>query len=360
MDARFYLETRSSTPSGVLKLAFTAKRRTAYLSLGIHIPKSCWDAELCCVVNHPSKQVLNYRISELKKKVDTYLLYLDVSGEGVPEDPKAARDLVTKHLFPDRVDKEEAKVKQQQEDATLFVPRFIKYANTRPAPSTTGLYMQTLRRIQDFFGEEKLSKLHFEDITKEWLAEFEKFMARTAKKNARNVHLRNIRSVFNEAIDDEITSWYPFRRFKIRPEPTAKRSLSVEELRTIIQLEDMDPVLRPYRDMFLLSFYFIGINMVDLCNLKEIYHGRVEYNRAKTHHLYSIKVEPEAQELIDRYRGKEYLVNIRDTYNNHVYYIKRINSALKRLGPVERHGLGGKKYYTPLFPQLSTYWARYT
>ena len=51
------------------------------------------------------------------------------------------------------------------------------------------------------------------------------------KINARNVYYRNIRAVFNDAIDDEITPAYPFRKFKIKPEPTRKRSLSVSDLR---------------------------------------------------------------------------------------------------------------------------------
>jgi integrase len=33
---------------------------------------------------------------------------------------------------------------------------------------------------------------------------------------------------------------------------------------------------------------------------------------------------------------------------------------LKKIGAVERKGLGGKKIITPLFPKLSTYWARHT
>ena len=34
--------------------------------------------------------------------------------------------------------------------------------------------------------------------------------------------------------------------------------------------------------------------------------------------------------------------------------------ALKKIGTVKRVGLGGKKEYDPLFPKISTYWARHS
>ena len=37
-----------------------------------------------------------------------------------------------------------------------------------------------------------------------------------------------------------------------------------------------------------------------------------------------------------------------------------MNDGLKRIGEVERVGRGGKKQITPLFPDISSYWARHT
>ena len=108
-------------------------------------------------------------------------------------------------------------------------------------------------------------------------------------------------------------------------------------------------------------FMLIGINTVDLCHLKEIdSEGRINYHRAKTNRLYSIKVEPEALEIINKYRGEKWLLNILDRYQDYKDYTKRMNRALKKIGPVKRVGLGGKKIYEPLFPDISTYWARHT
>lgn len=219
--------------------------------------------------------------------------------------------------------------------------------------------MHTYSRMEIFEGEH-LTKLKFEDITKDWLTSFEKFLSETSpSQNARNIHFRNIRAVFNEAIDEDITTAYPFRRFKIRPVATAKRNLKVEDLRMLINYP-CEKYAQKYLDMFKLMFMLIGINSIDLCHLKEISNGRINYHRAKTKRLYSIKVEKEAMEIIEKYRGKNWLLNILDGYKDYHDFTKHMNNALKNIGPLKRSGLGGKKERKPLFPNISSYWARHS
>ena len=121
--------------------------------------------------------------------------------------------------------------------------------------------------------------------------------------------MRNLRAVFNFAIDEGLTSWYPFRKFHIKTVKTAKRSLSVEDLRRLFAT-DVEPWQEPYLDFFKLSFVLVGINAVDLLHLTSgsIRSGRVEFNRSKTSRLYSLKVEPEAAQLLEKYRGEKHLV----------------------------------------------------
>ena len=112
--------------------------------------------------------------------------------------------------------------------------------------------------------------------------------------------------------------------------------------------------------MFKLIFFLVGINIVDLCNLMEINNGRIEYYRAKTNRLYSIKVEPEAMDIINKYRGEKYLLNIMDNRSDYKSFVSRMNKEMKRIGKVERVGRGGKKIFEPLLPGISTYWARHS
>lgn len=236
---------------------------------------------------------------------------------------------------------------------------YTEYVSSKKNRSYRESCQYTLNKMREHC--DNFSDLKFEDITLKWLRDFdEKLIEDGASQNTRNIHFKNIRTCLNRAIDEELTTNYPFRRFKIRPEETRKRNLPVEELRRLFNY-DVEPYQEIYRDMFKLIFMFIGINTIDLFGLVSITKdGRIEYKRSKTKKLYSIKVEPEALEIIDKYRGQNGLLSITDRWSSHRDFQKYCNIALKKIGKMERKGRGGKKEIKPEWPDLSTYFARYS
>ena len=337
-----------------MKIAIAHRHKTVYVSLNSKIFTHQWDCKKLKVINHPEQMKLNVYISGVKQKVDYGILSLVSEGKIASMTAVDIKKHIDQLIHPEKAKKE----KEITENKNLFSTRFLKFADSKQ-PSTRKIYMHTYSRMEIFEGEH-LTKLKFEDITKDWLTSFEKFLSETSpSQNARNIHFRNIRAVFNEAIDEDITTAYPFRRFKIRPVATAKRNLKVEDLRMLINYP-CEKYAQKYLDMFKLMFMLIGINSIDLCHLKEISNGRINYHRAKTKRLYSIKVEKEAMEIIEKYRGKNWLLNILDGYNDYHDFTKHMNNALKNIGPLKRSGLGGKKERKPLFPNISSYWARHS
>lgn len=355
-NSRFFLDTRRVKPGSPanLKVAIAHLKKTAYIPLKAKLFPEQWDATRSVVVNHPEEKLLNLYISSVKQQVDRTIILLADSGVLKSMDVVDIKQEVERRLDPEKAE-EKAQIQKRKGQ---FASRFLAFAQSK-TPSTCGVYMQTYRRMLAYVGND-LEKLNFEDITKDWLVAFDNFMAQTApSRNARNIHLRNIRAVFNDAIDNDITTFYPFRRLQIKSEPTAKRNLTAEELRTLFSFPAEEHALY-YIDIFKLIFLMIGINVVDLCRLKEVVKGRAEFKRAKTHRLYSIKVEPEAIEIIERHRGKDWLIDVLDRYTNHNDFTRRMDKTLKKVGPVKRVGRGGKKIYSPLFPKLTTYWARHS
>ncbi len=94
------------------------------------------------------------------------------------------------------------------------------------------------------------------------------------------------------------------------------------------------------RDVAMLSFYLLGMNAIDLFQVDSYKKGRISYDRAKTasrrtdNAYISIKIEPEALPLIEKYRdpsGKRvfrfYLM-----YSNHDGLTKALNTGLKEIG----------------------------
>lgn len=314
----------------------------AYVSTGVSLLPSQWDAASSVVVNHPQAWMVMAEVARVRADVEQKLAALVESGR--------ARSLSATQL--------KQAVTGKVDFSSTFAAVARRFIAMKRTPGTVRVYEHTLSRLSQF--DPKWESLTFEAMNFAWLTRFEAWLAQTAVKNARNVHLRNIRAVFNFALAEELTSAYPFRRFKIRPEATRKRSLSVDDLRELMSME-VEDYARLYRDMFVLSFMLLGINMVDLHRLREVTcDGRVEFRRAKTHRLYSVKVEPEAMAIIERWRGRSGLLCVADRWSDHRNFGNQMNAALRAIG-APRRGLGGRKVRSlSRWPGLTTYWARHT
>lgn len=350
---KLYLDTRKAAPGAAapVKISLCMHGNTSLHFLNVKVLPEQWDSITGKIIKHPQRQYLNAMLSAKKYEWDMALIELTESGQA--RRAKSVSDLkamVLQKISPD----------EYKGESDLFLFRFKAYAESRETRGTRGVYMQTIARMTAF--DSKLSERTFEEIDGKWLSDFEAFLSKTARSaNARAIHFRNIRAVFNAALDDEVTACYPFRKFKIKSAPTRKRALTADQLRTLMSYpcEEYQEI---YRDMFVLMFYMCGVNAVDLFNAPKdaIINGRFEYIRAKTGKLYSIKVEPEAIAIIDRYKGTRYLLSIMDERTNYSDFLRRMDKALKQIGPCGRQGLGGKKIRQPLFRDISQYWCRHT
>ena len=245
-----------------------------------------------------------------------------------------------------------------EKNILYYIDEFIQ---TKAKDSTKEIFLRTRKRIESFDDH-----ADFDNIDRDWL---ERFQAHELLKGRMSggiaIDLRNIRTVFNWAIDNELTTNYPFRRYKIKQEKVAINNISVEQLREIRDCE-VEEWQHIYRDLFLLTFYLCGINPVDLLTLKpsNVHNGRIRYKRAKTGHLYDIPVPPEAMEIIRRYRGKEWLLCPLDAYSNYRDFCHHWNDALKKIGHKEivpdKVGRLRKVVWHPIAEGMTVYTARYT
>lgn len=246
-----------------------------------------------------------------------------------------------------------------QKSASTLVEYMEEYAATKTNAGTIGVYRNTINRVSAFD-----TSAAFDTINRKWLESFEAHEVKRGRKvNGISIDLRNIRTVFNWAIDNEITTAYPFRKFSIRTERVKHLVLSPSEL---VSLRDcpVESYQEMYRDLFFLGFYLIGINLIDLLSLpaSALRNGRIAYNRQKTGRPYDVKVEPEALAIIDKYRGCSHLLRFADDGCNPRAMCHNVNDALKRIGKMElvknARGAYIKKAIEPLFPDIVWYTAR--
>lgn len=341
----YYLDTRRIKANGKYPLRIRVQHRGKFLvSTDFDATPDTWNID-SYNRKESNWQSKNVAVRNLINKVERMIFSLDEEGELMKMTDKELKEAILSGL-------EGKKAKER-----TFIECLDEFIGTKTNRGTITLYTTTRNKILSFDPE-----CTFASMDRSWLVRFENWMAGSGMKvNAYAIHLRNVRTVFNYAIDEGYTESYPFRKFSIGREETRKRSLTVEQLRTLRDYECEDYQVK-YRDMFMLMFYLIGINAADLFNARnrDVVNGRLEYKRAKTGKLYSVLIEPEAWDIINRYRGKKYLVDVMETFRDYKNFLHRMGIVLKQIGSMERRGRGGKKVRTPLFPDISSYWSRHT
>lgn len=193
-------------------------------------------------------------------------------------------------------------------------------------------YQFTLNKLKSFYPHSELS---FETIDYKFLDEFNTFLnEQKLKVNTISILLRCLRAIFNRAINMDLVSYdiYPFRRFKIKTEQSRKRNLPASIIYKIANC-DLKGQQQKARDLFMLSFYLMGMNIIDIYLLKksDLLTDRIRYRRKKTGKNVSVKVLPEAKEIIERYKGKKYLLNLHEQYTDPYNLTKRVNTELKTI-----------------------------
>ena len=342
-DTTLILDTRRALQDGTFPVKLSVGHGTRlYLSTGVSVPRENFVAGR--IEGMKEARRLNTILENQRLRVRARLLLLMEEGKLSRCSAPHLRKLLT---APDMDD-----VPEEDRRPTLWKIA-DKWISTKEG-ETRKVYLHTLSKLRAFAGD---GPLYIEDIDRLWLHDFDASIG--GKVNSRAIHLRNLRAICNFALDEEYTTHYPFRKFKIRTEETRKKALTVEQMRALLTMP-VEPWQEEYRDMFWLMFLLRGINAVDLFGATpdQVVDGRLEYRRSKVGTLFSVRLEPEALEVIERYRGKEHLVAPLDRYTNHKDYLRRMDYGLKSLG---RHlGKRGKVLGAGVFPKLSSNWARHT
>jgi integrase/recombinase XerD len=159
--------------------------------------------------------------------------------------------------------------------------------------------------LKRFFPEKET--IFFEDINYRFLKSLEaKYKSKNESVKGLNIHLRTIRAIINRAIKEGKVKKEsnPFSDYSIKKAESHIHAISMTD---IIKIEghkfENEPNLQFAKDLFLFSFYCMGMNFTDIAKLKmkNIDDKRIRYQRAKTRRDYSIKITPKIKGILDVY-----------------------------------------------------------
>ncbi|MDT7828290.1 site-specific integrase [Pricia sp. S334] len=330
------IDTRRKRKDGMCPIIFRLShhRKTIAISTGFAVPPEYWNAK-----NREVKRtykgvssvprlnnMLTKKKTELRDDINLLEENKQLQGLGITD----LKRMLTKSTRKISFFEYTQELIDEMEEANRF-------GNARA-------YKSALGALKNFHGKKSL---RFEELNYSYLKKFE--TAHLKKGNSLNglsTYMRTIRAIYNKAIHQEIVSAdnYPFRKYKIKSQPTAKRAISKDKIKRILglQLESDSPLFHT-RNYFMCSYLMNGISFIDMAFLKvgNIIDGRIQYRRQKTARPYDIKITQQLSSILDYYlkdKGKEDFIfpivrreDIQDQYYDVQWERKRYNKRLKEI-----------------------------
>lgn len=175
-------------------------------------------------------------------------------------------------------------------------------------------WVYNLQVLQAYLKEKhKLSDIPFTLLDLSFIQEYERYLLidKDMKRSTANQIISSLRSIVNQAVTRGTLSIHPFLGYECKRPKAFPKSITAEELQQIrdlrLELKSQDSV----RDMFVFSC-FTGISLIDIIQLTEdnIFVNEdktlwVRGNRQKTGTPYSLRLLPQAIEIIDKHKGRK-------------------------------------------------------
>ena len=150
--------------------------------------------------------------------------------------------------------------------------------------------------------------IQIKDITYNELLGFKNYkLSNNIKSSTISEYLSKIRTICKEAQKRyEFDMKNPFQTGLIVSPSSYNRNIHLDDLKLLKTLKPKHKDSQLFLDLYLLTFYLRGHDLVDILTLKEIKRGRVVFERTKLFNRsgmqLSVKIEPEAMEIIDKYK----------------------------------------------------------
>ncbi|SET02847.1 Site-specific recombinase XerD [Prevotella sp. kh1p2] len=181
-------------------------------------------------------------------------------------------------------------------------------------------------------------------INKDILEKYERWLRQQGVcANTSSCYLRSLRAIYNKAAGRHLLRRSnPFANVFTGNETTDKRGIGIADIRKLRQLELPEHSFAALaRDIFLFSFYAMGMPFVDVANLKrsQIKDRHIVYYRRKTGKKIRVRIEPCMLDIINKYKREsgEYvfpiLNKVEESRRNKKYAssLRHYNATLKKL-----------------------------
>lgn len=204
--------------------------------------------------------------------------------------------------------------------------------------SYAGMLQNSLRLFFEFTGGD----VFLSEISTITISEFERWLKRKGVSQTYiSMTLSMTRTIINRAIRMQLATYdvHPFTYWKRPADPERELDISVEDVRAIRDAQPRLKKQRIVRDIFMLSYYLGGINLIDLLEIDFRGVSVLEYTRHKSRNMklsdkrISFTLQPEAKELISKWMNRNtgrLDFGYKFSYKNFLAYVTRSIKSLAK------------------------------
>lgn len=333
---KIVLRTNYKKKDGTCPLAIriTKDRKTRYVFTGRYILEKDWNAQEGKVKkSYPNSVYFNNYLLTKLTEANKVALEVETSNDNVSSkeiQKKVSRKDKTISFFQFGAKRVTGKhisgvfsVARAERSMLCNIEEFVSLRQTESLESVKQAIQERRRKRvgesrkvgYSFLNELKSfsqnKTLYFEDINTAFINQFKIFCTSYLEVKSRTVtnHLIFIRTLFNEAMSEGFVDpkHYPFagEKEKIRIGSGHKIGLTKEEVERIEALDlEEGTQLWHTRNVWLVSYYFAGIRIMDVLNLiwGDFKDNRLYYTMDKNEKPISLKVPEKALAILDHYK----------------------------------------------------------
>lgn len=331
----YYLKKRKGKEKHPLYLRITHNRKSRYIRTDIYLQEKYWNDDGEIRKSHPRDKQMNNHLT--RKMLDAQTLLLELKEQNQELDVDNIKETIENGSIQKEGDDPEEE--KDERDFFEFAEEMRSDFKKRDKYQRWKNYGTVLNKLRDFWTEEELD---LKEINITFLRKFETFLMDEYgnKPNTVQNNMKKIRRLFNDAIREGLVSrdLYPFRDYTMPSNPVQKAKLSTKEIKRLEEVRTKEGTrLFDTQNIFLFAYYCRGMRFSDAVDLKwdNIKEGRLNYVMKKNGKFISMKLVPQAQVIVNKYRTKEKVqenrfifpfFDPRKDYSNKEFFKKQVSS----------------------------------
>lgn len=205
--------------------------------------------------------------------------------------------------------KEIQKIHYLIETATLHNTNFEKMIGIKYSYGSYKNYKSTLKYLKEFVPIYSGTKdIPLEEVNYNFCESYYGYVTteKTCTTNGANKQIQRLKKIINYAIKQGFLSKNPMATFTLEFKPVNRVTLTIEELKKLIEFEFQRPTLELVRDIFIFQC-FTGLSYADIKSLclNDIEENLIKMDRAKTGNQFTVPLLTQALGLIEQYADYE-------------------------------------------------------